>query len=65
MTTIQEYAPYLIAGAFLIGGWLGILLMCMLAISRDGEPGCSGDCQQGRRPCDCVPKIGYPTKEES
>jgi len=62
MTTIQEYAPYLIVGAFLIGGWLGILLMCMLAISRAGESACTGNCEQGRN-CNCGP--GRSAEEDS
>ena len=64
MTTITQYAPYLIAGAFICGAWFGFFVCAVLSMARD-DRGCTGSCEQGRLPCDCVPKIGYPTEEEA
>ena len=51
MNSIKEYAPYLIAGAFICGTWLGFLVASLLAISGAASR------EEERR--------GYPTKEES
>ena len=62
MNSIKEYAPYLIVLTFICGVWFGVLIMCVLAVSKGFPSACTGDCDQGRE-CDCVPKIGYPTEE--
>lgn len=37
-----------------IGFWIGVALMCLLAVARDpAESACSGNCNQGRK-CDCA-----------
>ena len=49
--------------AFLGGAVIGYLVGALASMAAD-DRGCTGDCEQGRT-CDCVPKIGYPTEEES
>ena len=51
--------------AFLGGAVIGYLVGALASMAADDRStACRGTCEQGRH-CDCVPKIGYPTEEES